>query len=547
VARPQAGCPTCEASADSHTSIALDRGHKRRLALVHQAIVGVPMSDDNRDDTPVSEEPRETLRSGGWDEASLDAAYVPIRGFHEWADIEVDHNAWKQYLDEYKAALGAADPEAARSVERRIGREAAAETGAVEDLYRLGVGQTRTIAVESPGWEQALGEEGARALDAFNSQFEVYGYVRDAATEDRPMTASFVRELHTVVCRRQETYTAHFNDGSGVLLPIQVSLAKGTYKDRPNHVIRRDGTAVAYAPVNDTEPEMRRLIEEMNGEAFSQAHPVLQAAYVHHGLAHIHPFADGNGRIARALASFFSYRSTGLPLVIYSDRKLPYLQALEAADRGELGNFAGYLCDRLIDTMARATQELRALAGPALPGRLDELVAYITQQRELTIESATKIGDQLIVPLNDELRRLSDLVPDESGIKLTVTPYEFDSSISDFSFGDGFRSIRSSDVRMRLDRPAEVTVDASVGVAVAQDLSSRFAYRIVARTGRPSSTRIPEVPDLDLRFEDVYPSLSTAGHARIVLLAEALVGWLVDKAKIELRKVLYQAGYDSFS
>ena len=115
------------------------------------------------------------------------------------------------------------------------------------------------------------------------------------------MTASFVRDLHTAVCRREDTYTACFKDGAGALRPIEVTLPKGTYKDRPNHVIRRDGTGVAFAPVNDTGPEMRRLIDQVNGDEFSQAHPVLQAVYMHHGLAHIHPFADGNGRVARAL------------------------------------------------------------------------------------------------------------------------------------------------------------------------------------------------------------------------------------------------------
>jgi Fic family protein len=478
----------------------------------------------------------------GWNEARLDAAYVPIRGFSEWADIEVDQDAWNQYLDGYRAALATADPEGTRLVERRIGREAAAETGAVENIYTLTIGQTRTIAVESTGWEQVLGQEGVRALEAFNSQFEVYEYVKEEAAGDRPITATFVRELQTVVCRRQNTYTAYFDDGSGGLTPIEVSLPKGIYKDRPNHVIRRDGTAVAYAPVNDTEPEMRRLIEEAQGELFSHAHPVLQAAYIHYGLTHIHPFSDGNGRVARALASLFSYRSIGLPVIIYSDRKLPYLQALEAADRGELADFVGYLCDRLIDTMGRAAQELRALGSPPLTGRLDELVSYITQQRELTIESASKIGNQLAGSIREEIIRLSNLIPDESGIALSVIGGEY---LSEYHYGQGYRSLTRFGVRISLSRPVELSLDATVGVAVARDLSSRFIYRIVA----VSSDDVPILSDhhLSLRFEDVYPSLSTAGHARIGLLAEALVGWLVDQATSELRKVLRQAGYASYS
>jgi Fic family protein len=500
------------------------------------------MTNEHRDDAAVSgEEQRPASPHGGWDEASLDAAYVPIHSFSEWANVAVDEDAWNRYLVGYNNALAAADPEVIQALDRRIGREAAAETGAVEDLYGLTVGQTRTIAIESPGWEHILGAE-ARALDAFNSQFEVYEYVKAAAAEDRPMTASFVRELHSVVCRRQETYKAHYVDRTGALRPVEVTLTKGKYKDRPNHVILRDGTAVAYAPVNDTNPEMRRLMDEVNGEAFSKAHPILQAAYIHHGLAHIHPFADGNGRVARALASFFTYRSTGLPLIVYSDRKLPYLQALEAADRGDFTTFTGYLCDRLIDTMAGATQELLALASPALVDRMNDLVTYVTQQRELTIESASKIGDQLGKSLMQELTRLSTLIPEESGITISLRgePY-----VGDYEFGDGFKELGTTGVRIGLSRPADLSLDAVVGVAVARDLSSRFIYRIIATEADERRTRV--VNPLDLRFEDAYPSLSTVGHARIVLLSEALIGWLVDQAKIELRKVLRRAGYDSFS
>lgn len=482
------------------------------------------MSNDHQDEAPATkEESRLIPPTTGWNEASLDAAYVPSRSFSEWANLEVDEDAWNRYSAEYKEALVMANLEAIKGLERRMGREAAAETGAVEELYSLSVGQTRTIAVESPGWEQILGG-GTRALNIFNSQFEVYEYVKQAAAEHRPMTASFVRELHTAVCRREDTQP------------------KGAYKDRPNHVIRRDGTSVSFAPVNDTEPEMRRLMDEVNGDAFRQAHPVLQAAYIHHGLAHIHPFVDGNGRVARALASFFTCRSIGLPLIIYSDRKLPYLQALEAADRGEFAVFTGYLCDRLIDTMARATQELRSLADPSLAGRLDELVTYIAQQQEPTIDNVRKIGGQLVESIRAELIRISSLIPEESGIALLIRKGSY---VGDDTIEWGYSALDSLGTGITFSRPVELSLNADVGVAIARELSSRFIYRIAVVTyNSPPSQRVHY---LDLRFEDVFPSLSTAGHARIVLLLETLVGWLINQAMIELRKVLRQAGYDSFS
>jgi hypothetical protein len=75
------------------------------------------MTYEHRDDTAVGgEEPRRTSSNGGWDEASLDAAYVPIRSFSEWANVKVDEDAWNRYLAGYNEALAVADPEGSRPV-----------------------------------------------------------------------------------------------------------------------------------------------------------------------------------------------------------------------------------------------------------------------------------------------------------------------------------------------------------------------------------------------------------------------------------------------
>jgi Fic family protein len=53
---------------------------------------------------------------------------------------------------------------------------------------------------------------------------------------------------------------------------------------------------------------MARLVAELGSERFIKAHPIAQASYTHYCLAAIHPFADGNGRVARAVASTYLYR-----------------------------------------------------------------------------------------------------------------------------------------------------------------------------------------------------------------------------------------------
>jgi Fic family protein len=53
----------------------------------------------------------------------------------------------------------------------------------------------------------------------------------------------------------------------------------------------------------------------------------------HYAFVAIHPFADGNGRVARALASVFTYRAYSVPVLILAESRNDYLTNLEAADR----------------------------------------------------------------------------------------------------------------------------------------------------------------------------------------------------------------------
>ena len=66
--------------------------------------------------------------------------------------------------------------------------------------------------------------------------------------------------------------------------------------------------------------------------------PEIEAAWLHHRFTQIHPFQDGNGRVARALASLVFLRAGWFPLVIVGsgEDRNAYIRALEAADAGDL-------------------------------------------------------------------------------------------------------------------------------------------------------------------------------------------------------------------
>ncbi len=75
--------------------------------------------------------------------------------------------------------------------------------------------------------------------------------------------------------------------------------------------------------------------------ALSDMHTVY--AKIHMGIAHIHPFWDGNGRIARLLANIPLLKSGLPPLIIPQEERLTYIKTLSAyqLEVGQLNNASG--------------------------------------------------------------------------------------------------------------------------------------------------------------------------------------------------------------
>ncbi|MDR3799226.1 MAG: Fic family protein [Terracidiphilus sp.] len=292
---------------------------------------------------------------------ALDAAYKPFPTFAQWASkTSVDTVRWDRYNSALKQRPNGSD-DALNRAREIVKRAAALDTGAIEGLYEVDRGFTFTVALETAAWEVKLAEKGAHVRPLFEAQMHAYDYVLDLATKAEPISEAAIRTLHEVVCKAQATYRVMTAIG-----PQEQELVKGRYKVLPNHVRTRDGLDHSYAPVDVTPAEMQRLIEEMRGEAFLAAHPVIQAAYAHYGLVVIHPFADGNGRVARALASTFTYRAISTPVMILSEHKSDYLDSLEAADAGEFQSFVDFMLRRSIDTMVIVSDSIRETSVPSI-------------------------------------------------------------------------------------------------------------------------------------------------------------------------------------
>ncbi|WP_420442373.1 Fic family protein [Candidatus Palauibacter sp.] len=255
---------------------------------------------------------------------------------------------------EQKADLETRD--AVKDFNEQLLRHWAIETGLIERLYVLDRGVTQLL-VERGLHASLIAHDSAngdpdRVIALIRDQHRAVEGLFDFVASRRELGTSYIKQLHATITASQETTTAVNALGQQLTIPLR----RGDYKQRPNNPTTADGSIHEYCPPEQVASEMDRLIAmHLDHEAKKVASEV-QAAWLHHRFAQIHPFEDGNGRVARALATLVLLRAEWLPLVVTNDHRGVYLDALNAADRGNLAP--------LVDLFAKIEKEafLQALS-----------------------------------------------------------------------------------------------------------------------------------------------------------------------------------------
>lgn len=151
----------------------------------------------------------------------------------------------------------------------------------------------------------------------------------ESVIKDIPLTQNFIRTLHRTLLR--EDYTVYRSLPDGVQTSYTVHA--GQYKTRPNSVITRYGDRFEYASPEETPAFMANLVDWYNqAEQEGVLSPAELAIVFHYRYIRIHPFEDGNGRIARMMVNYILARH-GYPMIVVRSRsKKEYLEALHRAD-----------------------------------------------------------------------------------------------------------------------------------------------------------------------------------------------------------------------
>lgn len=161
------------------------------------------------------------------------------------------------------------------------------------------------------------------------SQVSLKMMEEQATMKSMPLTQSFIRQLHKTLLR--EDYTVYRNLPGGQQTSYVIHA--GRYKTRPNSVITRYGDRFEYASPEETPALMTDLVDWYNDEeAKGKLSPVELATLFHYRYIRIHPFEDGNGRIARLMVNYILSRHDWPMVVVRNRDKSKYLDALHQTD-----------------------------------------------------------------------------------------------------------------------------------------------------------------------------------------------------------------------
>lgn len=313
--------------------------------------------------------------------------------------------AWEEAL-QYSS-----EEERAEARNRRLRRHAV-ETGIIERLYEVDWGTTEALVAEGISMEVAnrAGGLSEDTLYTIRSQYAALEYLTELAQAGNDISVMAVRELHQIITRNQPTYEARDSLGRTVRRPLR----HGEWKQYPNHVWRPDGSILEYTPPEQVQSEMERLVE-LHRQAHD-AHPLVHSAWLHHQFIRIHPFEDGNGRVARTLTLLVLLRNRYAPLVVDRRQRETYIRALDAANSGEIADLVRFFAQleiaALTSTLTHPVAASHAAADPTAiirdytQRRRQLQQASLAERRDATERLAKEVHARILAHLDGQARSL---------------------------------------------------------------------------------------------------------------------------------------------
>lgn len=273
-------------------------------------------------------------------------------------------------------------------------------------------GNTLTFGETAFFLRQGLTSEGRPLKDYLEAKnhAEAIDTLHDILKNRRQLTESLIKELHHLLMK-DVGFTQARGLGGQMIKKI---LRPGQYKQEPNHVLTLSGKIHRYTDPLHVKDEMESLIDWYSGS--QHLHSAEQAALFHYKFVAIHPFDDGNGRMARILMNLILLKRGYPPCIIQNNHRKEYLQSLATADsQKKMTPFILFVGNELLGTLTTILNILTEQTQVLSPGDTElvnrsEREQHILQSfsdQVLSIQQLHKKLPQIKRPtLKSDLKRL---------------------------------------------------------------------------------------------------------------------------------------------
>ena len=283
----------------------------------------------------------------------------------------------KEELDNVRPLL----PDVLARVEQKLRLEANYNSNAIEG-NSLTLGETRALILHGL---TARGKPMRDHLDIEGHDTAVKA-IEDAIRSDRSLNEVFIRNLHRILLKEPYEADAIASDGDRIERTISI----GEYKTLPNNVVTSTGEIYHFTPPEQVKSAMSDLVDWYREKEREGEHPIIIAATFQYRFVRIHPFDDGNGRMARLLMNMILIRHGYTIAMIHQDSREEYLRELEKVDRTEdLTEF--------IDYVANCCEYSLSLYLKAARGEPIESVEDIDREIALFRRSLSSASDETLV------------------------------------------------------------------------------------------------------------------------------------------------------
>ena len=259
-----------------------------------------------------------------------------------------------EQIDRLKAELDASRPlpsDVAGRIEQKLRIESNYHSNAIEG-NSLTLGETRSLILHRL---TAHGKPMRDHLD-IEGHDEATKAMEDAVDRNESLNEVLIRNLHKILLKEPYEVDAITPDGR----PTKRLIAVGQYKTQPNNVETSTGEIYYYTSPDQVKPEMSDLIDWYRKAESQGEHPIVVAATFHYRFVRIHPFDDGNGRMARLLMNMILIRHGYKVAIIPIQERNRYIRTLEQADKTEdLTEFIAYLAGTCEYTLSLHLQAAR--------------------------------------------------------------------------------------------------------------------------------------------------------------------------------------------